>query len=99
MRIRDARQSEAASDAASVFNHKVDVCGPDEGAYTSHLGGSGYDYRLAEGPSTQVKRIHHDRIGALLLMFENTISVGCGGGLPCIAYSQNRARKLGKSSF
>ena len=47
-RIRNARQSEGASDAGSVLKHEVCVCGHGGQVHTSYLGGSGGGHRLFE---------------------------------------------------
>ena len=50
LRIRNARQSEAAFRSASVFMHEVDVCGHVGHDYRRYLGGTGGEYRLFEVP-------------------------------------------------
>ena len=49
-RMRNARQSEAASDAARVFKHEVEVCEHAGYAHRGHLGVPGGEYRLFEVP-------------------------------------------------
>ena len=51
LRIRNARQSEAASDAASVFTQEAYVWGHVSRVYRRCLGGPGGDYRLLEVPN------------------------------------------------
>ena len=50
VRIRNARRPIAATRAAGVLNHEVDVCGHGGYIYTSYLGGSGGECRLLEVP-------------------------------------------------
>ena len=49
-RIRNARQSEGASDSASVSKHQADVCGYGGVIYRANLGGPGGEYCLLEVP-------------------------------------------------
>ena len=49
-RIRNARQSEAASCSASVFEHEVDIYSHGRHAHRKYLGGLGGEYRLLEVP-------------------------------------------------
>ena len=44
----NVRQADAASDAASVSKHRVDVCGHGGQVYTSFLGGPGGECRFLE---------------------------------------------------
>ena len=44
----NVRQSEAASVAASVFMHEVDVCSNGGHAHRRYLGGPGGEHRLFE---------------------------------------------------
>jgi len=48
LRIRNVRQAEAASNAASGFKHEADVCGHGGHAHRGYLGGPGGEYRLSE---------------------------------------------------
>ena len=48
--MRNARQSEAASEAASVFEQGIDVCGHYVHVYRRYLRGPGGDNRLLEVP-------------------------------------------------
>jgi len=50
LRTRNARQSEAASDSASVFKHEVDIYGHGGNAHHRYLGGPGGEYCLFEVP-------------------------------------------------
>ena len=55
MRMRNARQSEAASRSASVLKHEVDVCGQGGHVPRRYLGGPEGEYRLSEVPFCEMR--------------------------------------------
>ena len=55
LRMRNARQSEAASDVARVFKHEVGICGHGGHAHRRYLGGSGGECRLLEVPFCEMR--------------------------------------------
>ena len=72
LRIRNTRQSEAASDAARVFKHKVFTCGHGGHVHCGYLGGPGGEYRLFEGLFCEYAMRGSKRAHLALLVSLNT---------------------------
>ena len=73
MRMRNASQSEAASNAASVFKHNADVCGHSGHAHRGCLGGGpGGEYRLFEVLFCEYAMRDSQRPQPTLLVSSNT---------------------------
>jgi len=70
--MRNARQSEAASRSASVFEHEVDVCGHGGNIPRRYLGGPGDEYRLSEVPFGEYAMRGSKRPHPALLMSPST---------------------------
>jgi len=89
LRIRNARQSEAASDAAGVFKHEVGVCGHGGHVHSRYLRGLRGECRLLDVPFCECAMRGSPRPHPTLLVFSNTnwtYEVGvCGYGGPIVA--------------
>ena len=70
--MRNARQSEAASGADSVFKHEADVCEHGGHACRRFLGGPGGKYRLFEVKLCECAMRGNERARLTLLVSSNT---------------------------
>jgi len=71
-RIRNVRQSAAASDAARVHKHEMFICGHGGHVYRRYLGGPRVEYRLLEVPFCEHAMRGSSRPHPTLLVVSNT---------------------------